>query len=76
MTRAKREATGSFASRDFDICLRNLLQELCGESRRFAETVICTVKWPSRIAEICGDDESARKMHRKMSESRLEKFPT
>ena len=53
------------------------LHDLCGS---FAE--ICGdcnfphVKGPTSISEICGDDESAQKPHRKISKSWLAQFPT
>ena len=43
-------------------------------THRFAETVIfpCEIK---SIAEICGDDESTQKPHRKISKSWLVEIP-
>ena len=46
--------------------------ENCGELRRLS---FPNVKWPTRIAEICGDDESAQKLRRQISKSWLVKFP-
>ena len=37
--------------------------------------VISLVKWPTSIAEICADDESAQKLHRQLTKSWLVKFP-
>ena len=34
------------------------------------------VKWPTSIAEVCGDDESAQELHRQMATSWLVKFPS
>ena len=67
-----------FASREFDIfvcAIRVCVWKCCGESRRFAESFILPVKWPTCIADICGDDSSARKVHRIMAESWCVKAP-
>ena len=48
--RSDMRRVGNFSSQDFDICLRNVcgsFMEICGE-------------WPTIIAVICGDDESAQ----------------
>ena len=54
-----------------EICLSNS----CGS---FAEVLrrlwFPMVKWPTSIAEICGDDESAQKLCRRISKSWLVKF--
>ena len=66
---------GNFVSKDSDICLRIIcgsFAENCGDSRRLS---FSTVKWPTSIAEICGDEESAPKVSRKITRSWLVKFP-
>ena len=65
---------GNFASQDF-----SLLRDSCGSSTEncadLREMSFFPLKWPTSIAEICGDDESAQKLRRKTSTSWLVKFP-
>ena len=66
--RAEGPVLGNFASQYFDIRLRNF----CGSLRRLS---FSTIKRPTSIAEICGDDESAQKLRREIYKSWLVKFP-
>ena len=65
----ERQGLGGLASQDFYIFLRNLcgsFAENCGDLRRLS---FSNVKIPKSFAEICGGDESAQKVRRKISES-------
>ena len=62
---------GNFASQDLIFFCAICVEAL----RRIAETVILPCKMTKSIAEISGDDESAQKLRRNLSKSRLAKFP-
>ena len=66
---------GNSASQDFDICLRDSGGSFAENGGDLARLSCSTVKWPTSIAEICGDDESAQTLRRNISKYWLVKFP-
>ena len=63
---------GNFASQDFDICLRNLCEQLAENCGLYFNSL---EKYQQVLRRFCGDGESAQKVRRQMSESWLVKIP-